>query len=338
MKKQILLILVCLFSLSQAFSDEGAMDGGGGMGVVCRDQNNQIQSVELLDLWEARVLYNRNIQTSDAPVKDQLFSAIERIKHSIDASSRYFVIDDIEYKGVEAFRLGLHSSSQMFLKERTGVLRLRGVDLKLTNDSFEEITPRDCVIEQLVRYKDSIQPRVLINQDLLDYMDNTNLAALYLHEIFYRYLRTYGERSSIRVRRSVGFVFEGNNFTPWMDFKQKNHYACRGQKSEAFVFQKLEDENIVTYIKITKANNRVLVGQGYELHLYYETPLHSLFDDRANSQSIFGEIGFDYNSSVELFRGGNDEAMARIRMDAAPDQVGPSVAEEIECKFITVED
>ncbi len=36
---------------------EGAISGGGGKGVVCRDTAGAITSVQTLDLYEAKVMY-----------------------------------------------------------------------------------------------------------------------------------------------------------------------------------------------------------------------------------------------------------------------------------------
>ncbi len=59
---------------------------------------------------------------------------------------------------------------------------LRGVDLSLTDDSYELAKPDKCEIEQVINYQTS--GRVFINQDLFEKMSLENQTALVLHESF----------------------------------------------------------------------------------------------------------------------------------------------------------
>ena len=49
-----LLLLLLTISISTAYA--GNTDGGGGRGVVCYGADNSIVSVELLDLYEGKIL------------------------------------------------------------------------------------------------------------------------------------------------------------------------------------------------------------------------------------------------------------------------------------------
>ena len=53
---------IILFSLNGHTT--GGIDGGGGNGVVCRDQNQNISHVRLLDLFEGEVLHQLVINES----------------------------------------------------------------------------------------------------------------------------------------------------------------------------------------------------------------------------------------------------------------------------------
>ena len=97
-----------------------------------------------------------------------------------------------------------------FTENSANIKRLRGVRLHLTEDAFEVAEPDNCPIEQIVNYQDvNLSYKILINMDLYDKMDNTNKAALILHESFYRLLREDShEKNSIRTRRAIGLIMD----------------------------------------------------------------------------------------------------------------------------------
>ena len=67
-----------LFLSSLSFASAG-VDGGGGKSVVCRDDSGKITSTEVLDIYEGKVQYGLNIQTTNEPIKTQMERAIEAI-------------------------------------------------------------------------------------------------------------------------------------------------------------------------------------------------------------------------------------------------------------------
>lgn len=231
------IVVALLFVLpTQAFA--GAESSGGGMGVVCKNANGTIKSVELLDLWEARVIYGRVPKPSNLSVADQVKGAINDLKNSL-YSDGLCIGSGIGpgycngITGPAALYEILTDDAEPFLAPNSAeVHRLRGVNLKKTNDAYEVVTPRDCEIEQLVRYTDTASGGdILINQDLVDHLNKTNLAALYVHEALYAYLRQGGmEKSSLRVRRAVGLAFSGYQFRPLDSFLPKKFYVCSTNK------------------------------------------------------------------------------------------------------------
>src|SRR5687767_7417810 len=74
-------VLALTMGLANSSFAEGAISGGGGKAVVCRNGANEIRSIELLDLWEARTLFGRTIQESAAPVEEQVDLLIQRLKN-----------------------------------------------------------------------------------------------------------------------------------------------------------------------------------------------------------------------------------------------------------------
>lgn len=210
---------------------------GGGMGVVCKNADGSIKSVELLDLWEARVIYNRPAIISSASVADQMEEQLQNFKNSVYAAEMCAGHGVCDMQGPEAFYLMLKSQTDDFLNlDLARIHRVRGATLKKTDDAYEVVTPSNCEIAQLIRFKDTpYGGDVLINQDLVDHMDNTNEAALYLHEALYVYLRG-GDKSSLRVRRAIGLSFSGHEFKTLESFLPKEVYDCHDFSNSNRVF------------------------------------------------------------------------------------------------------
>lgn len=241
MKNLILVFLFISFINTTHGRSLGGMESGGGMGVVCYNSSEDIESVELLDLWEARVLYGRSVNLSGANVEEIVRNALSSLKDSIYTDYlRIAFPDDVFLSGPDAFYELLKFETDRLLQypAPNNVKRLRGVELTLTNDSFEVIKPKECKIRQLIRYIDTAHGgEILINQDYLDHLDDINLAALYVHEAYYAKLREAGERSSIRVRRAIGMVFSGYQFPIWKSFLPQEYYFCSGPVGYGFVYK-----------------------------------------------------------------------------------------------------
>ncbi|RZA03261.1 MAG: hypothetical protein EOP11_16215 [Proteobacteria bacterium] len=204
----------------------GAVSGGGGKAVVCRNADRSIRTAELLDLWEAREIYGREIIRSDKPMKELVMEGIERLKHA------FLPISEFPQENGENLRGYLDRNSDS-LRGDTGpkdktVKRLRGVTLNDTNDSFELARPSECAVEQVVNFVDLANlPRIYVNQDLWESLDNVNQAALVLHESLYRTLREeFGESNSLRTRRAIGFVMAGNTFRSTYEMLQAPRITC----------------------------------------------------------------------------------------------------------------
>jgi hypothetical protein len=238
-------ILALLAFFHQAWA-VGGSDGGGGKGVVCRNTDGSVRSVELLDLWEARVIYQRRIVSSSAPVEQQIKEGAERLKYIFKSGRTVGFQDGTALSGAEYTSWYIQNIAKNIVGpeiNNQNVRHLRGVQLALTDDSFEEVSPdpsSGCRIEQLVVYSDMPAgggtTRVLQNQDLIDQMDATNLASLALHEALYSFLREYGEKTSVRVRRAIGFIMSGQSFEPWDKYLKVPHVDCEGSYDPRFPY------------------------------------------------------------------------------------------------------
>lgn len=219
--------LICLWVLSSVSAFAGVMNGGGGKGVVCRNSQNQITSVELLDLWEARTLYGENPIFS-IPANGYEFgvgAALIKLKDSYPYKGNGMTGPHAGCRDQECILGSLQDQAALFLKPNSTVVRLRGVTLELTNDSYEVARPSDCEIQQIVNYQQG--GKILINQDLYEKMNILNQVALIAHESYYAMLRSKAfEANSIRTRRAIGYIMSGNDFVLNTPSIPESHLLC----------------------------------------------------------------------------------------------------------------
>lgn len=170
-------------------ASSGAISGGGGKGVVCRDSSGRITSAQTLDLYEGGILHALNIRTSRAPMNDQIQQALS----AIPANSRGFI--------------------NVYATNIAQRMRLTPPNTQLVpiDDSFEVVLPSDCKAEQLANYYND--NTILVSADIWAYLDETNRAALVLHEAVYATERLYGAKDSRRTRHVVASLFDSN--THW---------------------------------------------------------------------------------------------------------------------------
>ncbi len=55
-------LIALIFSIPSFSFAAGVLNGGGDKGIVCRDSDQKITSVETLDLYEARVQYGLELK------------------------------------------------------------------------------------------------------------------------------------------------------------------------------------------------------------------------------------------------------------------------------------
>ncbi|MGH1469304.1 MAG: hypothetical protein ACRBBP_10590 [Bdellovibrionales bacterium] len=347
--KHLMGALLLLFAV-EASADEvktldltrGPISSGGGMGVVCYDLSGKnVESVELLDLWEARKLYDRTIKNSDLSAKELVLEQMHNLKHSIDSNGLVVGTPEGDLKGPDALYSNLewHALDFLYDGKLPNVKRLRGVELTLTNDAFEVIKPVSCKLQQLVRYTDTVHGgQILINQDLVDKMDSENLAALYLHEAFYTYLREFNEQSSIRVRRTIGLIMSGYKFEPWDFFLPKEYVECGGRYNKAYIYE-IDSESSSTY-KISMIAGRKMIGYDFRGALWYGKP-SEVFTERGNSSvGVLGPvIGNDFSYRIRVQQDpipvGEFPWSAYMRLTSSPDQGEEPGSSIVSCRLVS---
>jgi len=186
--KSIVAIITVISSISFAFAT-GGVDGGGGKGVVCRNDQNQITKAEVLDIYEGRVQYGHTVQSSSDSIMSQ---AEEAIRYISKGRSKIFQDSVLQMAN--------------FINLRKRILP-DGTGLEDINDSHHVIVPKGCKVEQLANF--TKQNQILIDGEIWKSLDNTNKAALLVHEALYKWFRNYGATNSIRARKFVSLGFMG---------------------------------------------------------------------------------------------------------------------------------
>ena len=186
-------LLITFMGMTYAASSYagGTEVGNGGHGVVCRDSSGKVLSVEVLDLYEARILHSWTLSLGDPSLSypDKIKIALSRLQKF---SPQRAASDQSE--------LDTFESEARFLP---------GVNLELLPDAANVAVPAGCNLEQIVNQRAPLvpgDPRYVINGDLWNAMSSDQKAALVLHEIIYREMIGYGHKYSISARWLVGWM------------------------------------------------------------------------------------------------------------------------------------
>lgn len=206
--KAFLIAGIMSFALSSFAGDKG----NGGYSVVCRTEQGQITSAELLDIYEGRVIYKRTYAVNQNSVEDLIDIGRERVAKYAHFLSKL----DRE--------IGLINQNLIFIPE--------GNELESTDDAFPPIKKRGCKFEQLANYQDSGE--VLVSQEIYDQLDNVSKAALILHEAIYSFRRkALGEITSVNTRKLVAqmmaLVPDENVIDRWVGdslYRPNNKRSC----------------------------------------------------------------------------------------------------------------
>lgn len=166
--KQILLgfLVVAIAPLAHA----GRIVGNGGDVVVCRNADNSIRSIELLDFYEARVERDQIIQLDpNKSVEENVAIYMQRLgSYDLYQKNRFQALYQ-EFNNDARF--------------------MPGVELVDIPDSNHISFPVGCKVEQIAIQKNPQYPgerRYSVNKDLWDKLTTADRAGLIMHEIIYR--------------------------------------------------------------------------------------------------------------------------------------------------------
>lgn len=199
---------------------EGTVNGGGGKGVLCKKDGQE--TLEILDLYEGRVLYDLKFSKRFASLDEALRAIIESyIDYSIEpVESR---LPDSKKKYSEFYR---ESAKTQFSRLQAKLKFIdEGKTLKSTEDANEAVVEADCESKQIALYYD--ENIVLVDKVLWEKLDYLNQAALILHEVVYKEARAKGDTNSVSSRRFVSHLLADGGLRPQYSGIPKNYlYAC----------------------------------------------------------------------------------------------------------------
>ncbi|MCB0367933.1 MAG: hypothetical protein KDD45_00480 [Bdellovibrionales bacterium] len=190
------LIFITLTILISEFIFAGAISGGGGQGIVCRDVKGNITSAQSMDLYEGRIVYGLHISTNATPFQTQAKLAVSTIVSPVGRLIEYYSEQIQKYMRIMPV----------------------GVQLQPINDSLDVIIPpKGCAIEQLANYYND--KNILISGDIWNALSETDRAALILHEAVYATNRIVGATDSRQSRHVVASLFDPS--TKWTNVKDQ---------------------------------------------------------------------------------------------------------------------
>jgi hypothetical protein len=182
------LMIFAMLVLSFLSAHAGNEAGNGGVSIVCRDQSGEIISAEILDIYEGREVYGRTYSYENLSFQTKIQLA------QLKLTSYPGFLKRLQDKLTSA------QANTVFIPY--------GSELEATNDALPLIKKKGCKFEQLANY--TRNGELLISQEIYSKLDNTNKAALYVHEAAYTLRRNSGDTDSQKSRRLVAHLMAEN--------------------------------------------------------------------------------------------------------------------------------
>lgn len=177
------IVMLLPFMASGAYAG-GSVENGGNV-VVCRTPGHEIQSIELLDYYEARVMRGLNLDYAGegADVSDGFRKLMVRLgRLSPDRVRKY---------------------TDEFLRFDDEALLVPGVELVTIPDSKHLFLPKGCEVTQIVIQRiPEFQgdKRYFVNADLWSLLSVRDKVGLILHELLLREAMEQGVETSVATR------------------------------------------------------------------------------------------------------------------------------------------
>jgi len=323
MKTKSLILSLLWLSASAAQARFGGPDliGNGGDAVVCRSAEGAIVSAEVLDLYEARRIHDRNPNVDgDQSVE----GVLAEIRSNLDAH------ETLLNETLKAY-------SDSFIDES---LFLDDVELTDINDSDHIIVPNGCKVEQVViqNTPDEFNPkRYTVNNEIWSSFDNLNKAAMILHESLYRiFLDNRRANDSKIVRLLLSYLISdalNTDFHKAFDLIQRiglEEYrltSLPGLKLSTMFFK--ENGEVSLYTGTVETTDYVFDNFGYSLPVPAGSTLSYSKNDRKYSLAFFQTEGAPENM-IELKVGRNNSVSVDMsKLDSLSlRQIAPQTVEQ----------
>jgi hypothetical protein len=281
---------------------QGTINGGGGKGVLCERDGKS--TLEVLDLYEGRVLYQRK------PKEINVSNEAEMIA----AASKLVAGHFLGQSGEQNKEVSDYFNREIIVPLVKSIRYIDGqLQVKETNDSKEPLTERGCKVVQIAVYHN--ESVLLINQDFWQKLDWRNRTALILHELVYRYGRgVLNESDSTNTRKLVAFLMSKEGaVNSW------GRYANQGYDADYTVCN-LKDKNGLDQGNI--AFNPMPEKKG---QIGTEVVFRSVGQLKTGFLATYGEIDYA-NVFQDLAQGRGFSGSFNIRADGF-DHIGVGYAE-----------
>ncbi len=189
------LMLLCSQAFAIALHSGGGMATGGGSGVVCRDENFAVTSVQLLDLFEAQAQNHLTLVSSSGDSRTDYQNAVKRTYEV----QKYDVNSPTEQE--------IQTHYSLFFKSVHWTSP--GAKLPLITDQGSIFPlPSGCALEQIAIFHDGDSEFIELQTDLWQRLPALHQAALLVHELIYKTYRLLGDYNSEFTR-----IYVAQNFS-----------------------------------------------------------------------------------------------------------------------------
>lgn len=189
------IFLVLFTTVYASILNAGPISSGGGGVFVCRNNENRITSVEMIDLWEIQNIAGYRVLESNEAPEIQISKALDKLGKLAPTFA-------------EDIRKEIESQKKMFKPLQPGVRLLP------PNDIATPYRKDGCDIAGMMYY-DNTYNRISYDAEYFSHLSsNTQIAAAYLHEAIYKILRQAPNNNvnSVLTRTIVGDILSEYNF------------------------------------------------------------------------------------------------------------------------------
>jgi len=262
----------------------GVSSSGGGYAVVCRNQNNQIISAELLDLYEAKTRYGFDVvKSSRSAIKDYSDSVDRTYGLQLGATEKILNCPNC---------ITASENFQNFMK----IVSWKDSYLSLENQndlgdisSVLNSISIGCDVNQLAVFND-IAGIVEIAKDIWINLDSLSQAALIQHELYYRearHLYLFPEVSSENTRLNVALIFSNNIQNTKLSIPHDAHFKSIKHNLNAYQSGPASSTDFYTFRVSQNSENEVyrkqftfIAGRAVLSTTYVDMPSRVNFGDR----------------------------------------------------------
>lgn len=278
--------------LSIGISAYAGEKGNGGYSIVCRSDEGLIESAELLDIYEGRIISRRNYAVNLNSVEDLIFLAKERLN---------------------LYGLFLAKLDSELVKVKSNVIFIpAGHELEPTDDAFPPIKKKGCKFEQLANFQDSGE--LLVSEEIFEHLDNVNKAALFLHEAIYSYRRkALGEETSVNTRKLVAQLLATNPdekvIDKWVSdtlYRPNNKRPCGlsgsiNERIESCSYVQTASPWSLTLVTRTKDLKEVWLDEEHHLLISDRLPYYADYEKALRAcEDLGSEAGYIYGVGWRL--------------------------------------